>query len=72
MAAIASVAEAADLTTIAEGIETAEQAQLLAGLGFTEGQGYLFGRAMPIEELAAAIDQLSSAAAYQSSPAVVR
>jgi EAL domain-containing protein (putative c-di-GMP-specific phosphodiesterase class I) len=72
VAAIASVAEAAGLTTIAEGIETAEQAQLLAGFGFTDGQGYLFGRAMPIEDLAAAMDQLSSAAAYQSSPAGVR
>jgi diguanylate cyclase (GGDEF)-like protein len=51
IAAIASVAEAAGLETIAEGIETEEQAHLLAGFGFTEGQGYLFGRAVPIDQL---------------------
>jgi diguanylate cyclase (GGDEF)-like protein len=72
VAAIANVAEAAGLQTVAEGIETFEQAQLLAGFGFTEGQGYLFGRAMPIEDLPIAMGQESSAAAYQSSPAGVR
>jgi diguanylate cyclase (GGDEF)-like protein len=77
IAAIASVAEAAGLDTIAEGIETQEQAHLLAGFGFTEGQGYLFGRAVPIEQLTldapgvAVAERLqsSSAAPYQSSPA---
>ncbi len=51
IAAIASVAEAAGLSTVAEGIETQEQAHLLAGFGFTEGQGFLFGRAVAIEDL---------------------
>ncbi len=72
VAAIANVAEAAGLHTIAEGIETAEQADLLAGFGIAEGQGYLFGRAVPIEDLPIAGRQPSSAAAYQSSPAGVR
>ncbi len=39
------------LETVAEGIETAEQAALLAAKGCTEGQGYLFARPMPAEEV---------------------
>jgi len=33
-----------------EGIETAEQADRLAGLGANRGQGYFFARPMPAEE----------------------
>lgn len=39
------------LTVIAEGIETEEQRQLLLGLGCHEGQGYLFARPMPADQL---------------------
>ncbi len=39
------------LTVIAEGIETEEQRQLLLSLGCHEGQGYLFARPMPAEQL---------------------
>ncbi len=72
VAAIANVAEAANLDTVAEGIETPEQAHLLAGFGFTEGQGYLFGRPTPIEDLPIAMCQPSNAEPYQSWPAGVR
>ena len=41
------------LTVIAEGIETEEQRQYLIGLGCHEGQGWLFAKPMPAEELEA-------------------
>jgi diguanylate cyclase (GGDEF)-like protein len=44
IAAVAALAAAVGLSTIAEGIEQPYQASLLTRYGFTEGQGYLFGR----------------------------
>ncbi len=42
--AILDMARDIDLVVIAEGIETKEQAQLLARFGCQQGQGFLFGR----------------------------
>ncbi len=39
------------LRVIAEGIETEEQRQQLLALGCLEGQGYLFARPMPVDQL---------------------
>jgi len=39
------------MTTIAEGIELSEQAELLLRLGCSEGQGYLFARPMSASQL---------------------
>jgi diguanylate cyclase (GGDEF)-like protein/PAS domain S-box-containing protein len=39
------------MTTIAEGIELSEQAELLLRLGCSEGQGYLFARPMSVSQL---------------------
>ncbi len=39
------------LRTIAEGIETEEQADLLRSAGCTMGQGYYFGKPMTADEL---------------------
>ncbi len=39
------------LQTVAEGVERAEQAELLREFGCDSGQGYLFARPMPPEEL---------------------
>ncbi|MEM6665172.1 MAG: EAL domain-containing protein, partial [Pseudomonadota bacterium] len=42
--ALVDIADALDLTVIAEGIETIDQAALLTEAGCTRGQGYLFSR----------------------------
>ena len=52
--AITTLAAALGLSTVAEGIETEEQARLLRSLGCTLGQGYLFSRPVP----ASRIDQV--------------
>jgi diguanylate cyclase (GGDEF)-like protein/PAS domain S-box-containing protein len=45
--AIISLGHGLDLAVIAEGVETAEQAELLQAEGCNEVQGYFFGRPMP-------------------------
>jgi diguanylate cyclase (GGDEF)-like protein/PAS domain S-box-containing protein len=49
--AILSLAEALGLDTVAEGIEHDEQRDTLLRLGCRTGQGYSFGKAMPIAEV---------------------
>lgn len=46
-----SMAHALDIKVIAEGIETAGQLQLLRNLGCDYGQGYLFSKPVPIDQL---------------------
>ncbi len=43
-----------DISAVAEGIETQEQARRLAGMGVGFGQGYLFGAPVPAEAACAA------------------
>jgi len=50
--AILSLAEALGLDTVAEGIEDDAQRDTLLGLGCRTGQGYSFGKAMPVGEVA--------------------
>ncbi|WP_172799845.1 bifunctional diguanylate cyclase/phosphodiesterase [Croceicoccus bisphenolivorans] len=45
--AIVDLARDIDLVVIAEGIETKHQAQVLAGFGCKQGQGFLFGKPRP-------------------------
>jgi len=45
------VAQALGLDTVAEGIETQEQAVLMAAMGCAKGQGYWFGRPMAVHAL---------------------
>ena len=45
--AVVELASSLGMTTIAEGIETAEQSKILADLGCQEGQGYFFAKPMP-------------------------
>ena len=48
---ILAMSQALNLRVIAEGVETQEQSDLLEELGCEEGQGYLFARPMPCEDL---------------------
>jgi diguanylate cyclase (GGDEF)-like protein/PAS domain S-box-containing protein len=49
--AILSLADALGLDTVAEGIELEEQRDTLLLLGCKTGQGYAFGKAMPVAEI---------------------
>ncbi|MGK5683599.1 putative bifunctional diguanylate cyclase/phosphodiesterase [Actinoplanes sp. URMC 104] len=62
--AVVRLAQAFRLHVVAEGIETAEQARRLAGMGCSYGQGYYFARPMPGDDLA---DLLRSRALLRSS-----
>jgi diguanylate cyclase (GGDEF)-like protein/PAS domain S-box-containing protein len=48
---IIAMAHAVDLTVIAEGVESAEQVDLLRSLGCDQAQGYHLGRPVPAAEL---------------------
>jgi EAL domain-containing protein (putative c-di-GMP-specific phosphodiesterase class I) len=52
VAAILALAEALDMTTIVEGIETEQQLAFLREHGCPFGQGYLLGRPVAAEHLA--------------------
>jgi diguanylate cyclase (GGDEF)-like protein len=49
--AILVMGRALDLRVVAEGIERVEQAEHLRGAGCKVGQGYLYGRAQPLEDI---------------------
>lgn len=51
MESIASLGRALDLTVVAEGVETAEQANLAHLAGCNQIQGFYFSEPLPIEEL---------------------
>lgn len=51
VSAVIGLGQSLSLTTIAEGIETEEQAALLQRLGCDVGQGWLLGRPIPADEL---------------------
>ncbi|WP_349512518.1 EAL domain-containing protein [Erythrobacter sp. NFXS35] len=48
--AVVAMAKSLDMTTTAEGVETAEEAELIRNLGCDKIQGYYFGRPMPSYE----------------------
>jgi diguanylate cyclase (GGDEF)-like protein/PAS domain S-box-containing protein len=58
--AIIAVAQNLDLRVIAEGVETAEQAEYLRALGCTQLQGYYFARPLPAHALEAFLRQPSA------------
>ena len=51
--AIVSMGETLNLTTIAEGIEDADQSNMLTSIGCDLGQGYYFAKPLDPEELEA-------------------
>lgn len=57
--AIISLCRAMNLSVIAEGVESEEQREHLAGLGCHAYQGYLFSRALPAEEFERLLADLS-------------
>ncbi|MEO5369883.1 MAG: EAL domain-containing protein [Magnetococcus sp. DMHC-1] len=56
--AILSMAQSLNLASVAEGVETVEQLQILTELGCDEYQGYYFSRPLPPEEFAALVTRL--------------
>ena len=52
-AAVVDLGHAVGVHTVAEGVETLEQLAILHRMGCNSGQGYLWTRALPVEELLA-------------------
>jgi len=63
VAAVALMGTALDLETIAEGIETDEQAELLCEFGCPYGQGYRFARPGPPAEIELRLNAAADASA---------
>ncbi len=63
VSAIVAIAESLGITTVAEGVERAEQADRLQELGCDLAQGYLFSTPVSFDELPAALSRLGLAAA---------
>ena len=61
--AILGLAKGFGLTTTAEGVEDAAQLACLKAIGCAEGQGYLFGKAIPAAEIPALLNRASIDAA---------
>jgi diguanylate cyclase (GGDEF)-like protein/PAS domain S-box-containing protein len=59
-ASVVDLARGLRLNTVAEGVETEEQARLLHRLGCPEAQGWLWSRALPLTELVATVRSLPS------------
>ncbi len=60
VAAIVGVADALGLRVIAEGVETAEQAEEVSRLGVLLGQGYFWSWPLPAEDMEAWLRGLTS------------
>jgi EAL domain-containing protein (putative c-di-GMP-specific phosphodiesterase class I) len=56
--AVATMSVSLGMDTVAEGVETADQFELLKGEGCTEVQGYLFSRPKPAAEIVALFDSV--------------
>ena len=68
VASVVGLGQSLDLTTVAEGIETREQVEMLLWLGCELGQGYLYGRPSPGEDLARMIAATPQRIVAESSP----
>jgi PAS domain S-box-containing protein len=55
VAAVVGLGQSLGLTTVAEGIETEEEVEMLHWLGCELGQGWLYGQPVPVEALAAMV-----------------
>jgi len=70
--AILQLARSLGKATVAEGVETESQAALLTRLGCELGQGYLFGKPMPADELKQRFFAEPSSAADRESAVILR
>jgi EAL domain-containing protein (putative c-di-GMP-specific phosphodiesterase class I) len=61
VAAVVAIADSLGITTVAEGVETEEQAEVLTGLGCLEAQGYLFSPPVPPRDLVGVVKGIGSA-----------
>jgi diguanylate cyclase (GGDEF)-like protein len=58
--AIVALGDSLDIATVAEGIETVQQAERMRSLGCTYGQGYFFAKPMTSTEIDAGVEGLST------------
>jgi len=58
--AILNLAQSLNKSTVAEGVETEEQARFLMANGCEAAQGYLFSPAMPADQVAAYVRSVAS------------
>jgi diguanylate cyclase (GGDEF)-like protein len=61
--AVINIANAQNMTTTAEGVETEQQKEMLRTLGCTEMQGFLFSRPRPVAEIRTLLSPANSIAA---------
>jgi len=61
--AVVALAQSLGMATTAEGVETAEEHEMIKELGCTKVQGYYFGRPLPVEEARAIANRNWSKAA---------
>jgi EAL domain-containing protein (putative c-di-GMP-specific phosphodiesterase class I) len=54
---VIDLARTLDLTVVAEGVETAEQARMLAAMGCHQAQGYLFSPPLAADQVSAMLDE---------------
>ena len=57
VSAVIGLGQSLGLSTVAEGIETQEQAEMVLWIGCDLGQGYFYGRPIPAEELLACVSR---------------
>ena len=62
VAAVVGMGRALKLSVVAEGIETPEQAEALRELGCDIGQGYLYAKPLPADEM----DELAQSRRYMT------
>jgi PAS domain S-box-containing protein len=70
VAAVIGLGQSLHLTTVAEGIEDEKQAEILRWLGCDLGQGWLYGRAVPAEELLETVTNLAARSCSDAAPSI--
>ncbi|MGH8894777.1 MAG: putative bifunctional diguanylate cyclase/phosphodiesterase, partial [Actinomycetes bacterium] len=68
---IVRLGESLRLDTVAEGIETVEQRAALEAMGCAFGQGYLFSRPLPAEEVDELLEEQARADAHAAEPEMI-